>query len=173
MKAQERLNYVHGAIGSPARNQKFFSLWMDGYSGAGDGSTVWLGFHPTGDGTDSTLAVTYSLGGYTSSIAYQQDTFFIDSSEDRGRWMRVVFRVRAESSDGASDGVLETWRRWEDEATYTKLHEVLDIPLRVAAAGPHGFKAGYLMGWANGHYEESTDWLLDLFEISDEPLISE
>lgn len=165
------LNYVHGAEDTP-RNQKFLSIWMDGYSSRGDGSTVWLGFWPTGaDGTDSNLAVTYSAGGYTASRAYQQYQPFITSSRDRGRWMQIVFHTRAQSAPGVADGVMETWRRWEDEESFTKLHEVLDAEIRIATGGPAGFQRGYLMGWANGHYAEETEFLLDLFEVSDAPLV--
>lgn len=165
------LNYVHGAEDTP-RNQKFLSIWMDGYSSRGDGSTVWLGFWPTGeDGTDSSLAVTYSAGGYTASRGYQQYQPFITSSRDRGRWLQIVFHTRAQSAPGVADGVMETWRRWQDEESFTKLHEVLDAEIKIATDGPAGFQRGYLMGWANGHYAEETEFLLDLFEVSDAPLV--
>lgn len=34
------VNFKYGPIGDP---DKFFALWMDGYSQVGDGSTIWLG----------------------------------------------------------------------------------------------------------------------------------
>ncbi|MEQ8456586.1 MAG: hypothetical protein RLO52_22575 [Sandaracinaceae bacterium] len=165
------LNYVHGPIPSPGRNQKLLALWMDGYEGDGDGSTVWLGFHPSGDGSDSTVAFSYSRGGYSGSLGYEQDQPFVASGSDRGRWMQMVLHVRAETSPGASDGVIETWRRWRDEPRFTKLHESFDAAIVIPPGGPAGFRRGYLLGWANGHYAVDTEWLLDQFELSREPLV--
>lgn len=163
-------NYTHGMGGGSAVNNKFISIWMDGYSQFGDGSTFWLSMESAGNG-NTNLAFTYSLGSKRASLAFQQYKPFINANTDKGRWMQMVIHLKAQSADGASDGVVETWRRWESEKDFTKFHEKFDLPLKVPAAGPAGFKAGYLLGWANGHYAVPTEWLLDDFTLSTESLL--
>ena len=157
-------NYYHVTSGG-AVNNKFFSIWTDGYSQAGDGSTFWLSMESAGSG-NTNLSFTYSHGGNTTSVSMQQHAPFINHLTDRNRWMEVVVHLKTESSDNADDGVIETWRRWRDETSFTKLHEKLDAPLRIPPGGPQGFKTGYLLGWANGEYTEDTEWLLDDVKIS-------
>jgi hypothetical protein len=160
-------NFTYGA--GSRRNNKFFAIWMDAYEGKGDGSTVWLGMEPYNN-TGATLGFTYSNGQNTGSEGYKQHTPFITTA-DRGRWMQIIWHVKAESSDGANDGIVQTFRRWSNESSFTKLHETLNAPLRVPDAGPYGFKTGYILGWANAPYAENTEWLMDSFTISDSPLL--
>ncbi len=155
------VNFSYGPSGSP---NKFFSLWSDGYSSKGEGSTVWLGFHRK-NVADATIGFAYSDGGYKTSNAYTQNVAFITTA-DRGRWMHMVMHYRNESDPGVSDGLAETYRRWDGETNYTKLHYVPNLPLRVSAGGPNGFKAGYILGWANAAYTQDTEWLLDDFSVS-------
>ena len=50
------------------------------------------------------------------------------------RWMQLVFHVKCSTSIGADDGIIQMWRRWSDESSFTKIHELLtarlDIPSR-------------------------------------------
>lgn len=160
-------NFSYGPTGSP---NKFFALWSDGYENNGDGSTIWLGMHRY-QGTGADLAVTYTLGGETGSLGYQQNTPFI-SVTDSGRWMQIIVRTQAESDSGASDGIIQTYRRWQGNQNFEQLHEVLNAPLKLPTSGPQGFKAGYLLGWANAAYEEDTEWLLDEFTVSKTSLLT-
>ncbi|NOX99422.1 MAG: hypothetical protein GXP30_06790 [Verrucomicrobia bacterium] len=156
------LNYKFGPKGYP---NKFFSLWTDGYSGKGDGSTVWLSMARRDEG-DCSVWCTWSQGGYTNSTRARQDVPFFTRA-DRGKWMHVLLHFKTETSPGASDGVLQTWRRWDGEKEYSKLHEVLDAPLKIPSQGPNGFQSGYLLGWVNAAFEEDTEFLIDDFVISD------
>lgn len=155
-------NFTYGAerIG----NNKFFSIWMDGYEAFGDGSTAWLALWPDSN-ANANLAYTYSKGKKTGSGGYKQHTPFFTTA-DRGRWMQIVWRLKVQSSEGASDGIIQTYRRWSNESAFIKLHEDLNVPLRVPDAGPDGFKHGYILGWASSTYAEDTEWLLDDFAIS-------
>lgn len=155
------VNFSYGPVGSP---NKFFALWSDAYSSLGEGSTVFLGMHRIND-TDADLAITHTPGGQNSSLAYTQNTPFITTS-DAGRWMQILWHVKAESSLGSSDGVIQTYRRWDGEESFTKLHESFDAGIKLPPNGPNGFKAGYILGWANAAYTEDTEWLLDDFGIS-------
>jgi hypothetical protein len=156
-------NFTHPS--TTPNNQKFLALWMDGYEGQGDGPTAWLSFFNNGSG-GSTLGVTYSIGQHTGSLAYQQFKPFITVPSDRGRWMQIVFHIKAATNRSSNDGVLETWRRWSNETSFTKFHEVRNANMAPSPSGPNGWKAGYLMGWANGAYSSETEWLIDDFRIS-------
>jgi hypothetical protein len=162
------VNYSHGTGGITANNNKFLSLWNDSYSQSGLGSTIWLGLKESENG-GSELGLTYSKGGNTASEPFEQYKPFISVPTDRGRWMEMIIHVKNESSPNASDGIIETWRRWDDEEAPTLLHQKTDAPLRRAS----GFSGGYFMGWANGTYLEDTYWLLDDITMSTSPLIDE
>lgn len=159
-------NFSYPKTGDP---NKFFALWSDGYSQFGSGSTIWLGMHR--DGSGASLGLTYSRGGFTASVKYQQDVPFI-YPKDRGRWMQIVIHTKTETSPGASNGSIETWRRWADQSHFIKLHEALNLPIALPSnKTPNGFMSGYILGWANAAYSEDTEWLLDDFIISKSPLI--
>ena len=161
-------NFSYGT--SPTRsNNKFFALWMDGYSSKGAGSTVWLGMEPHNT-TGATLGFTFSTGNNRVAEGFRQHTPFI-STADRGRWMHIILHVKAESTEGANDGIIQTYRRWKNEEGYTKLHETLDAPLRIPDSVA-GFNEGYILGWANRPYDVDTEWLLDNFTTSTTSLLT-
>jgi len=155
-------NFSYGSTGEGT--DKFLSMWQDGYEGGGVGSTVWLSMHRSGTG--ATLGLTYTTGNNTGSLGYQQDVPFITTA-DRGKWMKLVIHFKTESSPGASDGMIETYRLWNGSTQYIRLHQALNLPLKVPPNGPNGFKSGYILGWANAAYDVETDWLLDDFTIYD------
>jgi len=164
-------NYSHGVGGGSAVNNKFLSIWTDGYSQAGQGSTFWLSMESAGGG-NTNLAFTSTIGHGTSSQVMVQYTPFIDVATDRGRWMQMVVHLVAETSDGAADGIVQTWRRWENETNFTQLHDANNRQLRIPPNGPTGFAFGYLLGWANGTYSENTYWLIDDVNIANTSLLT-
>ena len=145
-------------------NDKFIALWSDGYSQFGDSSSVWLHMWKASE-TQTSLAFSYSAGGYNSSGSVQQNAPFFTTA-DRGRWMLMVMHFKTESTPGASEGIIETYRLWSNETTFTKLHEITNAAIKIPAAGPYGFKAGYLLGW-HQPYAVQTEWLIDDIVISD------
>lgn len=160
------INYSH-ASGSPSNN-KFFATWMDGYSKDGDGPTVYWNLLGNGE-SGSNIAVSHSTGGYTIAGGQMDSTPFITVPDDRGRWMEVIIHIVASTS--TKEGLIELWRRWEDEQAYTKIHEVRNASLPIPSGGPEGWNNGYLMGWANAPYSKDTEWLLDHFQASTSPLL--
>lgn len=161
-------NFEHSS-GSP-NNNKFFALWMDDYSAKGDGPTVFWNYWRSDSG--SNLTVSYSHGQNRVSGANMQSTPFINTPEDRGRWMEVVLRVKAASSRSSNDGIIETHRRWENEASFTKIHEVRDANIAIPPGGPNGWQRGYIMGYANAPYSEDTVWVVDEIEFSNSSLLN-
>lgn len=156
---------------STSANNKLLSLWMDDYSAKGDGSTVNMEFRPDGSG-NSRFYVKTTKGRYNVTGGDQGSVSFISVPEHRGKWMNLVIRVVAESSEDKSDGTVEVWRKWEGESSYTKTHDRTNQPLRLPASGPQGFSNGYLMGWANASYEVDTEFLIDDFKLSTESLLN-
>ena len=146
-------------------NNKLFALWMDDYSSKGDGPSVVWEFWSDGKG-GSQLAVHYSAGKYTITGSHLQHKPFISYPADQGRWMQVLIHVKAASSRGSNDGIIDTYRRWQDEASFTLLHRLTDADIASPPAGPNGWKAGYIMGWSNPSYTKNTDWIVDDVEFS-------
>ncbi|MDQ2076173.1 hypothetical protein [Marinimicrobium sp. ABcell2] len=160
-------NFKHGS-GNP-NNNKFFALWMDGYSSKGDGPTVFWNYWRSDNGAE--LTVSYSHGQKTVSGPNAQRTDFIDDSADRGRWMEVVLRVKAATDRNSNDGIIETHRRWEGEGSFTKIHEIKDANIAAPPGGPNGWHSGYIMGYANATYSEDTIWVIDEIEFSNSSLL--
>lgn len=158
-------NYAHPKV-KGADNQKLFRLWMEKYSGNAKlvGTKVGMSFRGAGGGSS------YFFG----KIGNSQDlgrVRFITVPDDLGKWMHLVVHVDSESLPGAKDGLMEVWRKWEGEHSYTKTHDFRNQPIHLGAT-VKGFRKGYLMGWANAHYPVDTDFLIDGFELSTSPLFS-
>lgn len=162
------INYVHGSEG--AQNNKLFMFWMDDYSSKGDGSTVGMEFRPDGAG-GAYFYGKVSSGRYTVLGYDQGEAQFITVPRDRGRWMQLVVRIVAESRADAKDGLMQIWRRWEDETSFSQVYDFRSQPIRIPSSGPKGFSAGYLMGWSNSAYASNTEFLLDDFTLSTTSLL--
>lgn len=164
------INYSHGQR-SPS-NHKFFALWMDGYSNKGEGPTVAWEFWGASDGS-SRLAFHHSEGGNNILGGHEGHFNFISVPNDLGRWMEITMHIKASSDGSSSDGVIELWRRWENEAPDQRklYHQKTNAILPIPSQGPQGWNAGYFMGWANASYRKSTEWLIDQITISTEPLL--
>lgn len=164
------INYSHGE--SSPSNHKFFALWMDGYSHKGEGPTIAWEFWGT-DGGSSRLAFHYSEGSFNSLGGHQGHADFISAPDDRGRWMEITIHTKASSTGQSDDGVIELWRRWENESPSQRqlMHQKTNAVLPLPSQGPQGWNAGYFMGWANAAYAEETEWLIDYIVISEEPLL--
>lgn len=167
------VNFVHSE--NTPSNNKLFYLWMDGYSTHGEGATLGFEFWRGTGSTAGTSRLAYNVrssgkglsGGHTG---HQGHFEFIRYPEDQGRWMQIVIHARASSSNGSNDGLLELWRRWADEPTFTKYHDRGDLNTYIPPDGPAGWANGYLMGW-HQPYTEDTEWLIDDFIVSTTPLI--
>lgn len=173
------INYTHGTIGpGPGyRNQKFSAVWTDAYSGSGQPVVVFNlwddrnAWNAEGNIGSSYSTVSISNATNMSSAHKEQFRDFIRFPEDRGRWMHVVSQFKIASSRGAEDGVVRWWRRWSNETEYTLISDRSNLGIGTDT-GPAGFTGGYLMGWANGKYEEDTEFLVDDFKVSKSSLLN-
>ncbi|MFC7294335.1 hypothetical protein [Marinobacter aromaticivorans] len=155
-------NFTHPKRGKAGDNQKLFRLWMDKYSQQGDGSTVGMSFR--GDGHGGSYFFAKINGSHDIGKVP-----FIAIPGDRGRWMHLVVHLDSESVPGASDGLMEVWRKWEGDTDYTKTHDIRNQPINLSST-KKGFAAGYLMGYANAVYPVDTEFMIDDFELSTSPL---
>ncbi|MGQ9424685.1 hypothetical protein ACXYTJ_01910 [Gilvimarinus sp. F26214L] len=162
-------NFKHGS-GSPSNN-KLFALWMDDYSHKGAGPTVIWEFWNDGSG-GSRLAYHYSPGGHKVAGGHNQEAPFIQYPADQGRWMQIVMHVKAATGPSANDGIIQLYRRWDGEESFTLLHDDQKANIAMPAGGPAGWKAGYFMGWSNPGYEQATEWLMDDLVISNSNLLT-
>lgn len=156
-------NFSHSS--SSPSNHKLFALWMDGYSSKGLGPTIAWEFWNNGN-NGSNLGFHYSEGGYRTMGSHLQLTPFISYPTDQGRWMHVVFHMKAATAINANDGVIEMFRKWDGDDSYTKFHEKTDCNTFAPAGGPAGWKGGYIMGWANASYSNDTEWLVDDYKLT-------
>lgn len=153
-----------------ATNNKLFALWMDDYSAHGKGPSVIWEYWDNGQG-GSDIAVHYSEGNNTGAGPHLQFQPFINASTDKGRWMQLVLHVKAatKTNSGASnnDGLIETYRKWNGDSGYVRLHQVTDANIAPPVTGPLGWQAGYFMGWSNPGFSAQTDFYIDDIEFAD------
>jgi hypothetical protein len=157
------INFLHEDVPG-SDNNKLWRMWMD--AGEADGSKVGMSFRPdllVSGGSDFFCKISPGRGAPVGGDL--GSTSFISVPGDRGRWMQILVRVKAETAEDASDGIMQVWRRWEDEGSFTLTHDLSGQPIRIPIASPYGFCRGYLMGAANAEYSSDTEWLLDNFTI--------
>jgi hypothetical protein len=160
------INHFHRGV---LDNNKLLRLFGSAY---GSGGKCGMEFRPTSDGSGgSNMYIMADSNGNAMSAPIADSVPFARVPEDRGRWQRLIFHAVSETSPGASDGIVELWRRWEDEATFTKMSENLSVALQRGDGTVAGFNKGYLMGYANSGYTDDTEFLLDNFNIGTESMI--
>lgn len=138
-------------------NNKLLALWCNGYSGEGvSPSVVWITW-PDGAG-GSTLQYQYAADN-TGSGQLGQDSsspivpFF--SISDVGKWVNFIVHIKMATTPTATDGVIETWKRVDGEPSYTKTHTQTNAMIG-ERTGYGVFRNGYVHGWANSGFGEST-----------------
>lgn len=154
------VNYSHGSIGG--NNNKWLAVWTNTYDTTGD---VTFQLRPRDAGGGSKLVV--QDGGVAQAEVTAADDFIVYAT-DRDRWMHIAYRFIPATGPGANNGVIEVWRKWEGEATWTRLYNKTTARFQEGGQGIH---QGYLMGAANGLYAERTEFLLDNFEVGSGSLI--
>lgn len=92
---------------------------MGTYSGGNGPTAVWEFW---GDGAGGSNL----CWRYFNQVDYPHldCTPFISVPADRDRWMQLVFRVVDLTTTSSNDGVLQMWRRWENESSFTQFHNL-------------------------------------------------
>jgi hypothetical protein len=141
-------------------NNKLLRLWDDDYRNRHVGAG--LSFQPkTSRPGDAEIIVEYfyrRADGSLQSKANVGPWTVIFHDGTRGRWNRIGFHVRLASTSSSNDGRIELRMNGETLARYE------DLPLRSSAPNAKNYFAnGYLLGWANSGYDETTRfWIGDV-----------
>jgi hypothetical protein len=157
--------YYHRNDPNGPDNNKLLRLWDDDYTSynvKGGFSTL-----PTSTG-DSQLNTEYiwrSADGSGNAVANVGPWTTIVNSTTRGKWVKYQVRMKLASSGTANDGVLQLWMNDVLIANYTAL------PLYSGQAGAKNYiRNGYIMGWANSGFNQTTHMYIDDFVISATPI---
>ena len=163
--------FVH-AGSREGNNNKFLRLWKgdpsDGVNGYGRfsvklGASTDVGGLVSGDeqifGEYGTNGGGMGPGGPTGSgVEAGRNRNFL-TNEFRGRWLNI--KVHAKAATAANnDGVLEIWR---DGAL---LFSVKNLPLYPTGGVGNGFDYGYILGWANSGFAQTSYAYIDDVRIS-------
>lgn len=149
-------------------NFKLWRIWMGDY--ANEGTKVGSEFrNAPPEYPDGSANVYLKAGTESGDTAHYAP--FITVPDDRGRWMHIVVYVKPNTEVDSANGIIRQWRRWADESEYTLMNESVDRNIQPSNGDIQGFNIGYLMGWANGAYAETTEFLLDDFTLSTTSLL--
>lgn len=148
---------------------KIFVAFQDGYSQNGTGSTVWVNIRKNGDSMQVTSTIREGTSGVGAGHVYGANLFH--SINDQGRWMQLVHQCRLESSPGANDGEVRTWRRWSGDTSYELIMQRQGLPLaRSTTTGQTGWRWMRLLSAREGDRDEREDYLFDILEVASTPL---
>lgn len=145
-------------------NAKWAAFWTNGYDGPGD---VTFQLRPQGSG--NAKLVVQDGGVAVGEVDVYAD--FINAVRDAGRWMQIVYHLRPESSNGALNGQIRVWRRWDGDNTWTQIYNKLNAGFYEGGVGVH---QGYILGSAEGgSYVGNGEhpYLVDTFEASTASLV--
>ena len=158
-------NFAHrrpAGCRSNAANQKLIRVWGPSQNGYGKNNPkAGASFDPIKSRPDSYVYLQWGDANNTIKAGQERGSVWGDAFTDavRGRWLRLRWHFRLASGPEASDGAV---RLWVDDVLKVNL---ADKPF----FGTNGnwFSTGYLMGWANSSYGETTDFYIDDFKIYD------
>ncbi len=109
-----------------------------------------------GDSRIQTAATQAGLGG--AAPGYADDMTFISGAADRGRWIQI--RLHARVADfGQNDGVVQMWK---DGVLILSNN---NLPWYDSTNQANYISQGYLLGWSNSGYAQTTNIYIDDFRI--------
>lgn len=166
-------NFEHASGSGSPSNNKWLAAWMDGYSQHGEGSTAVFNTWSSSDHEEGTARATISSNADPVGHHRGIDDLVVPS-RDRGRWMYTVHRLAVGSGSGTADGTAHWWRQWADADEPELVAAVTDYDFETppGSDAPQGWNKGYVLGWTNPNYAEETEFLVDEFAVSTEPLLA-
>ena len=158
------------------RNNKWMTLLMGNMSLYSSQSVckVIISDWPNADGSGIELDLSINNSGVHTNSSPRYVDFVTPA--DAGRWMQVIYHLKASSSVGAGDAIVSMYRKWDDTPggfTYITGYQNTDchIGSDSIATGYLGWGGGYFMGYANDPYANDTEWLMDNFIVSTTSLL--
>lgn len=165
------VKFVHKSNPSMGDNNKFFRLWKGNTADGGEGYTQF--YVKVGASTDLSSGTTGDESIYAEYGTNAQgvgqggscgcaegggtDNFITDAY--RGRW--VPFKIRVKTATSANNnGLMEVWR---DGVLAFRASKMAIYP--TGGVG-NAFNVGYLLGWANSGFSQTTYVYVDDVKIS-------
>lgn len=152
-------NYYHRDATS-TDNNKVLRLWPADYNNNEKvGLSAWRG-----SGGGSTMIADWSSQGDGIGPKGDRYSSFITSA-DRGRWMKLKVHVIA----AASSSVPGSIRVWKNDELIIDNYQIMDS---YYGGEPHAYRYGYLLGWSNSGFNETTNMYIDgvIFATSENDL---
>mgnify|MGYP000315487150 CR=1 FL=1 len=141
-------NYYHRD--SPSTdNNKVLRLWPNEYT---DNEKIGLSAWKGSNGGSSMIADWSAQG---RGIGPKGETYssFITPS-DRGSWVKLKVHVIAASSSSTPGSI----RVWKNDELVVDNYQVMDS---FYSGEPHAYRYGYLLGWSNSGFNETTSMYID------------
>lgn len=140
-------------------NNKFLKLWADVYGGGHSVSTG-VSTHAGDNGVSRPFPVygTSATNG-TDRWGEPYSTQFIDDSL-KGKWVKFQFHIKTATSAN-NDGVIQMWI--DDKLVM----DSQTVPLYPAGGVDNFLRNGYIMGWSNSGFDQTSYTYIDDFQISD------
>jgi hypothetical protein len=154
-------NYHHRDATSSDNNKAFFTIWGGNYTGSNVHSRT--EFWPQDDGT-SVFSFAYKRHNQTYTTHYFSDSdgrtrvVGIEAA-DYGQWMDVVVQIKV-SDKGATNGVFNIWKNGALLASWRDLDNS-----SADGIDDNEYTDGYLLGWANSGFAETTTFYMDDFML--------
>ncbi len=139
-------NYVHRNAES-TDNNKFIRLWGSDYNNV---EKVGLSTWPTSNG-GSKLIADWNNGGGIGPKGSQHSDFI--TSSDLGKWMTIKIQFVAATS--TQPGTLNLWKNG------VKVIDNTGTVDSYRSGEPHAYRYGYLLGWSNSGFTQTTSILID------------
>ena len=154
-------NYQHRSPTGTGNNKAFFTIWGGSYSGSNVHSRT--EFWRKDDNT-SIISFAYKKhnDAYTSHYFTDSDgrTDIVGiETVDHGQWMDVVVQIKVSDKD-VTNGAFNIWKNGTLLASWRDLDNS-------SADGitDNAYTDGYLLGWANSGFDETTTFYLDDFKL--------
>ncbi|WP_394168167.1 heparin lyase I family protein [Saccharospirillum alexandrii] len=177
-------NYFHRNGDGPDNNKGLIMLWSDDYSGISHTSLHFTRPRDINSSGESASnpggSALYGTWKPNSGVAFNffnpydlsDDSPSMDEmsmgilSSDRGRWIDWVIHAKVSDLhieqndiDGPGNGKLQVWKDGE------LIYNVTDATNYTEVDGMNGWDQGYILGWANSGFDETTYMHVDDFMI--------
>lgn len=150
---------------------KHFVLYCDGYDTSGKSPTIVFGLRGASKTGDVDMDFSIAVDGYGTGQqpATQSSSVKFFTAADNGHHVDIVYHVRMSTNEFVNDGVVEVWRKRDNEPTYIKklASYTMNLGARTAATPSLCmFKGGYCFGWSNSGFNTDTEFHESRFMIS-------
>ncbi len=155
-------NYYHRTQSTSGNNKSFVHMWASDYdhSGWGGGFEIW---------PDGTGAGHLAYHNFSPDQPHRQDSTHNSRGielTDRGKWIQIIAQVKLATSAN-NDGEARVWKTREG-GQKELIFEQTRLPIYNAAE--NYIERGYIFGWSNSGYAETTSFYIDNVVIANSPI---